>query len=177
MRYASLFLIGTLVFIVSCSDDTVTASPTGPEALTAAAASVTNVVTVNEDPWGGPVDYFVPCANGGAGEVVRFSELHSGTFHVTISANRVTMHGNGSHRLRGAGLSTGDQYQNTYTAQWNFSGSLINGQFSELVINVHDVTTGPGPGNNFLVHATYRVIVNANGDVTVERDDFRIECK
>ncbi len=68
MRFRALFPICALVLMVSCSDDTVT---TDPGALTGAAATVTNEHVVNE-----AFEFeelFIPCANGGAGELVNFT--------------------------------------------------------------------------------------------------------
>jgi len=36
---------------------------------------------------------------------------------------------------------------------------------------------GPEQGNNFLVHETYHITLNANGEVAAEMDNFRGECK
>ena len=36
---------------------------------------------------------------------------------------------------------------------------------------------GQGNGNNFLVHETYHVTVNANGEATAYVDNFRVECR
>jgi len=36
---------------------------------------------------------------------------------------------------------------------------------------------GQGPGNNFPVHETYHVAVNANDEVTVVHDNFSVDCK
>ena len=36
---------------------------------------------------------------------------------------------------------------------------------------------GQGPGNNFLVHETFHVTINANGVVTATVDNFSVECK
>jgi hypothetical protein len=36
---------------------------------------------------------------------------------------------------------------------------------------------GQGPGNNFLVHTTNHVTINANGEATATVDNTSTECK
>jgi hypothetical protein len=175
MRYSSLFLIGTLVFIVSCSDDTVATGPTGPGTLARAAATVTNQVVVNE-PFGLQGE-FIPCADGGAGEFVDFTGFFSGTVHFTINGNRLAGHFNGLARLRGEGESTGDKYEFINAIQDAFSGSLVNGQFSETIAG-NAAIIGQGAGNNLLLGPlTIHLTVNANGEVTAEVERFSFECR
>jgi hypothetical protein len=174
MRFASLFLITALTaLVVSCTDDTSVANPAGPEALTPAAASVFH------DNFAVPVDevVFVPCANGGAGEDVHLTGSLHVLVHETVNGNRfnVKLHFQ-DQGVSGIGLSTGDKYRRTGATQERFGGSFVNGQFSDTFTNSFNVI-GQGPGNNFLVHQTFHVTLNANGVVTAFVDNFSVECK
>ena len=73
------------------------------------------------------------------------------------------------------GSDTGDIYHGTGVTQNEFKGSLQNGQTSFTGVNNFRMI-GPGPGNNYLVHETFHVTVNANGDTTVVHDNFSVEC-
>jgi hypothetical protein len=120
---------------------------------------------------------FVPCANGGAGEIVDLQ----GPLHVLIS---FTINGNkvsgDSHfqpqGISGVGESTGDTYHATGVTQDHFDGSFNNGQFNETFINNFRII-GQGPGNNFLIHENFHVTINANGDLTSFHDNFSVDCK
>jgi len=120
---------------------------------------------------------FVPCANGGAGELV-FLE---GPLHVLIS---ITINGNNvsgdthfqPQGVSGTGQSTGDAYNATGVTQDHFKGSFNNGQFNETFVNNFRII-GQGPGNNFTVHENFHLTVNANGDVTSVHDNFSVDCK
>lgn len=121
---------------------------------------------------------FVPCANGGAGELIVGvgGELHI-LSSATVNGNNVSMKDHA--QPQGAtlvGSDTGDIYHGTGVTQSHFKASLQNGQVSFTGINNFRMI-GPGPGNNFLVHETFHVTVNANGDTTVFHDNFSVECK
>ena len=120
---------------------------------------------------------FVPCANNGAGELVIFQ----GNLHVltsfTINKNHVS---GDSHfqpqGLTGTGNVTGAKYQATGVTQEMFSGSFVNGQFTDTFVNNFRII-GQGPGNNYLVHEIAHVTINANGVVTVFFDSLSVDCK
>ena len=120
---------------------------------------------------------FVPCAAGGAGEIVDLS----GPLHVLMS---FTINGNNvsgvqhfqPQGISGTGETTGAKYQATGVTSTTFQMSLQNGQASETFINRFDII-GQGPGNNFRVHETAHITINANGTVTVNFDNFNVECK
>lgn len=120
---------------------------------------------------------FVPCANGGAGELVDLN----GPLHILITFN---INGNSfsgkthfqPHGISGVGLDTGDKYQGTGVTQGHFKGSFNNGQFNQTFVNNFRII-GQGPGNNFLVHKNFHLTINANGEVTTAHDNFNVECK
>jgi hypothetical protein len=140
-------------------------------ALPANAAKQVNDVTVIDLP------VFIPCAAGGAGELVDLS----GPLHtlITFTINGHNVSGKTHFQpqgLSGTGETTGDKYQATGVTQESFKGSFQNGQFSDTFVNNFRII-GQGPGNNFLVHETLHITVNANGTVTVFHDNFSIDCK
>jgi hypothetical protein len=118
----------------------------------------------------------VPCANNGAGEDVVFL----GNLHVLITS---TINSGGGARfkfhfqpqgLSGIGTITGDSYQATgVTQETDVIGKV--GAETTFVNNFRMI--GQGPGNNFLVHETFHVTVNANGVLTVFFDKATTECK
>jgi hypothetical protein len=120
---------------------------------------------------------FVPCAAGGAGEIVDLS----GPLHTLIS---LTINGNNvsgkfhfqPQGISGFGETTGDKYEATGVTQQTFKTSLQHGQANLTFVNNFRII-GQGPGNNFLVHENLHINVNANGTLTVFHDNFSIECK
>ena len=133
------------------------------------AAVTTNIeVPVN-------IPVFIPCAAGGAGELV----VLSGDLHVLL---RFTVDQNGgihvaSHfqpqGISGIGQTTGDKYQGTGVTQDEFNAKV---GMEETFINNFRII-GQGNGNNFLVHETFHVTINANGSVTAFLDNFSIDCR
>ena len=120
---------------------------------------------------------FVPCAAGGAGEVVDLS----GPLHTLISA---AIHGNNvsgyfhfqPQGIRGAGETTGAKYQATGVTLQSFKTSLRNSQANLTFVNNFRII-GQGPGNNYLVHETMHITINADGTLTVLFDNLSIDCK
>ena len=120
---------------------------------------------------------FVPCANGGAGELVALE----GPLHIltsfTINGNNVSGFFHFQPQgISGTGETTGAKYQATGVTQESFKNSLQMGQANETFVNNFRII-GQGPGNNFLVHETLHFTINADGTVTVFHDNFSIDCK
>jgi hypothetical protein len=121
---------------------------------------------------------FVECANGGAGELVELTGTLHVLFHVTVDAQggvHVKSHFQ-PQGIRGVGSTTGDKYQATGVTQDHFNAGSDGLPVTFTFINNFRII-GKGPGNNFLVHETFHVTINANGQVTAEVDNFRAECK
>jgi hypothetical protein len=78
--------------------------------------------------------------------------------------------------ISGTGETTGANYQATGVTKESFKNSLQNGQANITSVNNFRII-GQGPGNNFLVHETMHVSINADGNVTVSHDNFSIDCK
>jgi hypothetical protein len=137
----------------------------------AARAEVTTNEKINFDGF----TVFVPCAAGGAGELVVFT----GNLHVLLTTtldNAGGFHAKTHFQpqgLTGVGMTTGAKYQATGVTQDNLNGTV--GSTYTFVNNFRII--GQGPGNNYLVHENYHITVNANGTVTVEHDNFTIDCK
>jgi hypothetical protein len=120
---------------------------------------------------------FVPCAAGGAGEMVDLS----GPLHTLVT---LTINGNNFSEvlhfqpqwISGTGETTGAKYQATGLTEETTTGSFQNGQFNQTFVNRFDII-GQGHGNNFTIHETAHITINANGTVTVFFDNFGVECK
>ena len=146
--------------------------------LATATAARAAIVTNTSIPFTG-FTAFVPCANGGAGEVIVGvgGELHILAVVTAVSGNAVFLKGLAQPQgATAVGSDTGDIYHATGVTQNEFSFSLQNGQRSVTFVNNFRMIA-PGPGNNFLVHESFHMTVTANGDTTVEHDNFSIECK
>ena len=124
-----------------------------------------------------PIDIvvFIPCAAGGAGEFVELTGSLHDLFHVTFTPSgsfRLSVVDN-PQGISGTGFTTGAKYQGTGITRDNFGGRF---GFEETFVNNFRII-GQGSGNNFLVHENLHITVNANGTLTVFRDNFSVECK
>lgn len=154
----------------------VVAAATLALALAPPVASQAAVVTNVQE----PIDTFlgIPCANGGAGEVVHVT----GTLH---SLSSITMDGRGGihgtdhfqpQGVSGVGLTTGA----TYRATWLLSGTFnfdLDDAPEELTAFNDLRLIGQGRADNYLVHSVLHLTINANGVVTVDSFKFSAECK
>jgi len=107
--------------------------------------------------------------------------LISGELHVLISQE---VDSNGGIHLKshfqpqgidGVGLLTGDKYQATGVTQEHTNDHSGNA-FEDTFVNNFRII-GQGIGNNFLVHTTFHVTVDANGVVTADVLNSSVDCK
>jgi hypothetical protein len=126
-----------------------------------------------------PIDItsFVPCANGGSGELVALT----GYLHVRFM---VTFDGAGGQHLSesynpqgvsGIGLTTGDKYQGVGITH-PVTNETAAGAFVDTFEDIFRVI-GQGPGNNFLFHENFHITLHPDGTVTTFHDTFSISCK
>ena len=126
-----------------------------------------------------PVDsrLFLPCANGGAGEVVHFTGMILGVSSGTQDG------AGGSHAhsveveqgVHGTGETTGRRYVehfvNLFTSSTGADGlPLVSTQ--QLIYRVDSA----GRGADSLIRIRNHTTINANGTVTVSFDDTTMEC-
>jgi hypothetical protein len=112
--------------------------------------------------------------DGAGEEIVLYGKMHE-LYHVTLDGNG-GFHGKVHYqpqRLSGTGLTSGDKYQGTGVGQNSFNGKV--GETFTIVENYRMI--GQGTGNNLLVHVTSHYTVIANGEVTSEVENVRVECK
>lgn len=133
-------------------------------------------VTTNETV---PLDMvvFVPCADGGAGELVQLGGVLHILTHITDDGRGGFLFSQSAHPqgATGTGLTTGDQYHATGITRSSFH--IIDPfPWENTFVNNFRII-GEGPGNNLLVHETFHVTVNANGEVTSDVSIESIDCK
>ena len=118
---------------------------------------------------------FVPCANGGSGELVTGTidvhNLITSTVNGNVESSQFQFQPRGSL----VGSSTGDTYRLTGVTRGSSSESLQNVIYTLTYVNSYQLI-GPGAGNNLRVHEIAHVTIHGD-DVVVQHDDFRIECQ
>jgi hypothetical protein len=122
--------------------------------------------------------FLVPCAAGGAGELVDVSGTLHAVAHVTISnsGNFISKLNFNAQGATGTGQTTGD----TYRANGGAGGALtIQGDGlpwrDTFVENISLI--GPGPNNNLLLRTTVVITINNNGELTAFLEKISVECK
>jgi hypothetical protein len=117
---------------------------------------------------------WVPCANGGAGELVTGTidarMLETSTSNGRIDASQFAV------ALRGSlvGGITGDVYRLSAITRGTYVTSLESDKASATYVNRYHLI-GPGTGNNLVVRETAH-LTRFGDDVVVDRDEFSIEC-
>ena len=120
---------------------------------------------------------FVPCAAGGAGELVDLAgPLHT-LVSFTINGNSVSGYFHFQPQgIVGLGETTGEKYQATGITQESFKTAFVNLQANETFVNNFRII-GQRSGNNYLIHETLHITWNADGSVTVAHDNFSAACQ
>jgi len=118
----------------------------------------------------------VPCANGGAGELVLLQGTLHIQQHITINNNRATIKSHFQPQgADGVGLTTGDSYTAVGVTQEVDTIALTGGATEFTFVNNFRLI-GQGPDNNLQVHQLVHVTINANGTVTNVIDNSSVEC-
>ena len=119
---------------------------------------------------------FVPCANGGAGELVLVEGILHIQQHITINNNRANVKVHIQPQVaKGVGLVSGDIYQANGVTQEQDSIALLNGASEFSFINNFRLI-GQGPDNNLQVHQNIHVTLNANGEISTVVDHTTVDC-
>jgi hypothetical protein len=161
----------SIVALAACGDSGQLLAPTPSTAPTLRAAAAQTETESYFTPT--VFSRYVPCANGGAGEVVDVTGTVHRVFHVTENANgfHITLHAN-PQRVVGTGRRTGDTYQarGIFTLHQNVVAGATE--------TIHDTfqLVGQGPDNNLTLRQTSHITINANGELTVVNQDFSLEC-
>ena len=99
---------------------------------------------------------FVPCAAGGAGELVQLGETLHSVFHLTVNDRSAHLATHFQPQgVSGVGLTTGARYQATGVTRDNLN--LTVGETYTYVNNFRII--GQGPGNNYMVHSIFHITV------------------
>jgi len=117
---------------------------------------------------------WVPCANGGAGELLTGTIdariLETSTSNGSVDASRF------AYALHGSlvGRVTGDVYRLSAITRGTYVTRLESDKYSATYVNRYHLI-GPGTGNDLVVRETAHV-TRFGDDVVIDRDEFSIEC-
>ena len=138
--------------------------------VSAAQAEVVTNETVSYA-WSG----FVPCANGGAGELLTGTiDVHN-LITSTVNGNVDSWQFQFQPRGSLVGRVTGDTYQLTGATRGTYNDIQQSGVYTLTYVNSYQLV-GPGPGNNLRVREVSHMTLDGD-DVVVRHDGFIIECK
>lgn len=108
--------------------------------------------------------------------VITSGNLHmlvSSTINNNIIRIKTLFQGAG---FSGVGEITGDEYQAVGASTEFVVTTTFDGHFvTTFADNLRVV--GPGPGNNFLLHSTVDMTIDADGNVIASVDNFWAECR
>jgi hypothetical protein len=126
-----------------------------------------------------PVDsrLFLPCADGGAGEVVRFTGTILGVVVGTIdgSGGQHSVSVEVEQGVRGIGETTGSRYVEHFV---NLFLSTTGAGGFPLVSTQQEIyrVNSAGPGFDSEIRIRNHTTINANGETTVSFDEATMEC-
>lgn len=164
--------------MISCSKSN---SPTSTDNSQAALTGETSNKFLNEkqsqQTWLVDQTVFISCANNGVGEYVKLSgHMHMNSQFLGNDNHFTMVTTMNPSEVKGIGLTTGDKYVATGTAQQIINGSIINGQF-EATGSSKFRFIGQGSGNNAYLSFSGHVTLNANGEVINELLNITSSCQ
>jgi len=118
---------------------------------------------------------YVPCANGGSGELLTGTiEVHN-LASETVNGNHAAWQFLFERRGELVGSITGDTYRLAGVEHGAYTQSLGSEHSTLTYVNRYRLV-GPGPGNNLIVRETAHITLDAGENVVVQRDDFTVDC-
>ena len=145
--------------------------------LSMAAVAFSQTTTINNNDFV-PFSFavFVPCANGGAGEMVQVEGTLHIQQHITLNDNRMIIKNHTQPQgADGVGLATGDIYHAVGVTQGEDTLPVTNGATEVTFVNNFRLI-GVGTAANFQVHQNVHMTIDANGNVRNDVDNSSIEC-
>lgn len=118
---------------------------------------------------------YVPCANGGAGELLTGTIAVHNLTSETVDANNVAWQFLFERRGELVGRITGDTYRLSGVEHGAYTQSLGSEHSTLTYVNRYRLV-GPGPGNNLIVRETAHLTIGADESVIVQHDDFAVDC-
>ena len=118
---------------------------------------------------------YVPCANGGAGELLTGTIGVHDLASETVNGNNVAWQFTFERRGELVGRVTGDTYRLSGVEHGAYTQSLGTDHATLTYVNRY-LLVGPGAGNNLIVRETAHVTIDADENVVVQRDDFSVDC-
>jgi len=119
--------------------------------------------------------FFVPCANGGAGEDVSLTGTINIVDQVIFNDHGFTLtyHTN-PHAVTGVGLSTGDTFTASGGSQGTITGSFENEQFTGFYTEQLRIV---GQNSTFIVNYKFHVTITSDGNVSTSISEETVDCR
>jgi len=119
---------------------------------------------------------FVPCANGGLGEIVDLS----GNLHhlVTYTVNDNSVSGTEQFQpqgVHGVGETSGSAFIGAGVTRNDFASGLSNGRYEMTFVNNFRII-GLGGAASYRVHENSHVTITPDGVVTATVDNLTVDC-
>src|SRR5438067_2447060 len=126
-----------------------------------------------------PLGYgvWVPCAAGGAGELVELDGTLHSVYHVTFDSAgglHITSHFN-SQDVSGVGLATGNRYRSNEASDSKFNANGVQLAF-ELSFEHQLSLIGQGKIPNLKLREHEHLTINADGSVTASSAEIEADC-
>ncbi|HET9746160.1 MAG TPA: hypothetical protein VFP97_10620 [Chitinophagaceae bacterium] len=170
IAFSSVFAT-TLLF--SCSKNVAdVGQPTVEETTANASSNTGNGNTIHAVPFEN--EFYVPCANGGAGENVVLNGFINYIYQLSWTDNGFTMvyHDN-AHKVTGTGVSSGESFVASGGTNGVVMGSWVNSQWIGTTIGQLRIV---GRNTNFVISYKYHITVTQDGTVVVETGELTVDC-
>jgi hypothetical protein len=118
---------------------------------------------------------YVPCANGGAGELLTGTIDAHNLASETVNGNHAAWQFLFERHGELVGQITGDTYRLSGVEHGAYTQSLDSDHSTLTYVNRYRLV-GPGSGNDLIVRESAHITLDAGENVVVQRNDFTVDC-
>jgi len=168
-----LFAIVSMTLLFSCTRERVEPKPVEENLSSSISSNASDRTSIVAIPFDNTV--FIPCANGGAGELVHITGLTNLLYTISWTDHGFTYGYHATtYKIVGTGLTSGDTFTGSGNTEGQVMGAWVNEQWLSTFVDQLRLVNSK---TSFIVKSLYHVLVNPDGTVEVKLDGQSAECK
>ena len=168
-----LFFLSAIVLLFLCGKDkSLSIAPKAIELM----PSISDNASVRTSTAAVPYDwtFYVPCANGGAGEYVRVKGSTNFVYTISWTDHGFTYgyHAN-TYKIEGVGLTSGETFIGSGHTEGQVMGAWVNEQWLSTLVDQIKLI---GKSTSFVIKNNYHITISPDGTEEIKINDRDVSC-